>query len=82
MPRDGETRDEWKARMGISRRQNKHHVHRGTTKTWGVKADDGPLRGMTVGTQTEHWSDRLDAKAHASTIVVNPAALRARRIGP
>lgn len=74
MPRPGESHEEWLERMGIGDRQNKHHVHRGTRKTWGVVADEGPLRGRTVGSQTEHWSDRLDATVTATTITTKEPA--------
>lgn len=65
--------------MGIGERQNQHHVHAGTAKTWPVTADDGPARGHTVGAQREHWSGRVDAKATAPSITANPN-LSTRRI--
>lgn len=75
-----ESKDEWKARMGIGQAQNKHHVHAGTAKTWTVTADDGPARGRTVGAQKEHWSGRVDAKVTSGrTTQVNPN-LKTRRL--
>lgn len=68
-----ETKAEWKARMGIGQRQNRHHVHHGTHKVEPVIADDGPVRGQVVGAQDHHWSDRVDAKVTGGvTVEVNP----------
>lgn len=76
----GETKAEWKARMGIGERQNRHHVHHGTHKLEPVVGDDGPTAGKVVGVQDHHWSDRVDAKVTAgATVYVNPD-LRTRRV--
>jgi hypothetical protein len=68
-----ETKAEWKARMGIGSRQNRHHVHAGTHKVEQVVSDDGPARGHVVGVQDNHWSGRVDASVTgAQTTEVNP----------
>lgn len=70
---------EWKAWVGVGERQNRHHVHKGTTRTTAVVADDGPLRGSPVGAQRDHWDDRRDAKVTGRTVTVNTELLRARK---
>ena len=40
----------------------------GTTRQRPVVADDGPMRGRTVGHQTDHWDGRVDATVKAPAI--------------
>lgn len=63
---------EWQQRIGVGQRQHHYGRHVGTTNTTPVVSDDGPLQGLQVGEQTEHWSGRVDAKVTAATLSVNP----------
>lgn len=53
--------NEFQRRIGVGERQNSYGKHAGTTKTTPVVAYEGPNRGGLAGTQTEHWSGRVDA---------------------
>lgn len=79
MPREGETVEEWKERMGIRQRQNKHHVHAGTSRATPVIGDDGALAGRVVGRHVDHWDDRRDAKVTGYSVTANHELLSRRR---
>jgi hypothetical protein len=71
-----ETREQWKARLGIGQPSTVAQLAggAGTTRTSPVPRDDAP---GVAGTRTEHWDGRVDATARA-TVHVNPN-LRASR---
>lgn len=65
-----ETREEWKARMGIGQRSTVARLvgGEGTTQTKVVPDETKP---RVAGFQTEHWSGRVDA-----TVTPEPVRLR------
>lgn len=67
----------FKERIGVGRPSHigRRHGGPGTTKTTTVARDDAP---GVAGTQTEHWSGRVDACATNPSYTVNPN-LKARR---
>lgn len=64
-------RNEFQQRIGVGERQHLYGRHVGTIRHRPVVADDGPLRGHVVGSQTDHWSGRVDATIKRATTVVN-----------
>lgn len=63
--------NEWQERMGVGEPQRFFGRYAGGNKITKVIADDGPMRGQATGTQTEHWSGRVDA-----TICPPPVAVK------
>lgn len=57
-----DTRNDFQRRIGVGERQHRFGRHVGTAKTIVVPREDN---GRPAGTQTEHWSGRVDAKAYA-----------------
>lgn len=74
---DDESRDEWKARLGIGRRSTVARLvgGEGTAQARPVMRDDAP---GVAGVETEHWSGRQDATVIGPSMMVNPN-LEARR---
>lgn len=70
--------NEFQERVGVGQRQSRYHAHAGTTRERPVVSDDGPLRGKVVGSQTDHWSGRVDATIKRATTITNPN-LRVRK---
>lgn len=64
--------NEFQRRIGVGEQHYGLARLAGTTKRTPVIADDGPLRGQTVGERTEHDTGRVDARADAAAITVNP----------
>lgn len=71
--------NEFQARIGVGKKQSNYHRHKGTTKTTRVTAQEGSLSGVAVGTQTEHWNDRVDGKVSGGTTHINQKAFRTRK---
>ena len=73
--------NDFQARIGVGQPSHAFRLKGGpgTVKTREVVADDGPQRGKPTGTQTEHWSGRVDATIRPATVAVkstlhNPGA--------
>lgn len=49
--------------------------HKGTSRTTNVQHD---RTGEVVGSQTEHWNDRVDATAFAPTVNIKTRAEESR----
>lgn len=75
---EGETKEQWKERMGIGRRSNT--VSSGKqSNTTPVIADEGTFRGQQVGTRTEHRDGRVDATSTRQEIRLMPGIKVQRR---
>lgn len=46
--------------------------HKGTSKITNVIGEEGTLAGQIVGSQTEHWSDRVDAHINKYETYITP----------
>ena len=61
--------NDFQERIGVGERQHVFGRRAGTNRVTPVVAEVGPMRGRVTGTQTEHWSGRVDA-------CVTPAAVK------
>lgn len=75
-----DVRSDFQRRIGVGEPQHVYGRHVGRTNTTPVIADDGPRAGRPVGTRTEHWSGRVDAKATSAQISVNPHIVPVERV--
>lgn len=53
-----------------------HLIHPGSTRTGAIVADEGPLRGHTVGATRDHWDGRRDAKVRRAVASFVPRRMR------
>lgn len=74
---EGESREEWKERMGIGRRSYLQSKGQPTKRT-PVIADEGKHRGQEVGFRTEHADGRVDATSTKQEVHVMPNVVARR----